>query len=223
MQKLSEATQQKLADANAVAEADAPWVGIWDGQLQLDEIDDPRHPDVWDFRKTLDILMYLVPNLYDTRDGHKKHKHPNHLGWSEHSHLVGYCNFKIKWLAGWCHINIETGLWRMYTSISSMIFCKHGMWCVVPMRWVLLPFLGGLRLRSVITWHLQRGVTNWYKQCDWCLEESGNCFGKFRVAVFFQFVWRTHRVCLEGRMHMFAFHLVVLHCLLYWYVVVFFW
>lgn len=72
MQKLSEATQQKLADANAVAEADASWVGIWDGQLQLDEIYDPRHPDVWDFRKTLDILMYLVPNLYDTRDGHKK-------------------------------------------------------------------------------------------------------------------------------------------------------
>lgn len=46
MQKLSEATQQKLADANAVAEADASWVGIWDGQLQLDKIDDPRHPDV---------------------------------------------------------------------------------------------------------------------------------------------------------------------------------
>lgn len=46
MQKLSEATQQKLADANAVAEADASWVGIWDGQLQLDEIYDPRHPDV---------------------------------------------------------------------------------------------------------------------------------------------------------------------------------
>ena len=55
MQKLSEATQQKLADANAVAEADASWVGIWDGQLQLDKIDDPRHPDVWDFRKTLDV------------------------------------------------------------------------------------------------------------------------------------------------------------------------
>ena len=49
MQKLSEATQQKLADANAVAEADASC------QLQLDKIDDPRHPDVWDFRKTLDV------------------------------------------------------------------------------------------------------------------------------------------------------------------------
>ena len=134
-------------------------------------------------------------------------KKPNHLGWSEHSYLVGYCNFKIKWLAGWCHINIETRLWRIHTS---MLVC--GSYELGPPR-VETSLCHDMKLAERSNKLMQAVLIDALNNQETVLANLELLFWSSLFEAFIEFV------LLEGRMDTFAFHFVVLDCLFYWYAV----